>query len=107
MAGLVQSLPPLADKYAANWKVHANHSDPYAGRTEGYSQTHRAETDKPAATPVTEGYVASKRSQVFHRPDCKAAAEISEKNLVRYSTRDDAEKAGERPCEECRPDASN
>ena len=40
---LVIRSPELAAKYAANWKVHADHSDPYAGRTEGYSQTHRAE----------------------------------------------------------------
>ena len=78
--------PELAAKYAANWKVHADHSDPYAGRTEGYSQTHRADTEKPkavAASRPAEGYVASKRSPVFHRADCKSAAKISEKNLVR------------------------
>ena len=49
------------------------------------------------------GYVVSQRSQVFHRADCKSAAKISEKNLVRYNTRDEAEKAGKRPCGECRP----
>jgi len=36
---LVIRSPELAAKYADNWKVHADHSDPYAGRTEGYSQT--------------------------------------------------------------------
>ena len=96
----------LAAKYAANWKVHADHSDAYAGRTEGYSQTHRAESAKstePATTPVTEGYVASKNSQVFHRADCKSAAKISEKNLVRYNSRDEAIQAGKKPCHECNP----
>ncbi len=37
----------LAAKYAANWKVHADHSDPYAGRTEGYSQSHRTAGRQP------------------------------------------------------------
>jgi phosphatidylserine/phosphatidylglycerophosphate/cardiolipin synthase-like enzyme len=30
---LVIRSPELANKYADNWQVHANHSDPYAGRT--------------------------------------------------------------------------
>ena len=48
-------------------------------------------TPKPdAAAAVAGGFVASKRSTVFHRADCKLAATISEKNLVRYNTRDDA-----------------
>jgi methylphosphotriester-DNA--protein-cysteine methyltransferase len=51
----------------------------------------------------TEGYVASKRSQVFHRADCKSAGKISEKNLVRYNTREKAIQAGKKPCGECRP----
>ena len=45
---LVIHSPELATKYAANWQAHADHSEPYAGRTEGYSQTHRAE---PASRP--------------------------------------------------------
>ena len=49
------------------------------------------------------GYVASKNSKVFHRPDCKAAAKISEGNLVRFATREAAVQAGKRPCTECKP----
>ena len=103
---LVLRSPELAAKYAANWKVHADHSDPYAGRTEGYSQTHRAARETPktdAAVPVASGYVASARSQVFHRPDCKSAAKISEKNLVHYASREEAIQAGKKPCHECNP----
>ena len=100
---LVIRSPELAAKYAANWKVHADHSDPYAARTEGYSQTHREEPAKPAAAPVTEGYVASRNSEVFHKADCKSAAKISEKNLVRYNTREEAIAAGKKPCAECSP----
>ena len=98
--------PELAAKYAANWNAHADHSDPYAGREQGYSQTHRADAEKPkadAASRPTDGYVASKRSEVFHRADCKSAAKISEKNLVRYNTRDEAVQAGKKPCHECNP----
>ena len=99
---LVIRSPELAKKYTDNWQVHCSHSEPYAGRTEGYSQTHRAEA-APAATPVTEGYVASRNSAVFHKAGCKAAAKISAKNLVRYATRDEAIQAGKKPCSECNP----
>jgi methylphosphotriester-DNA--protein-cysteine methyltransferase len=52
---------------------------------------------------VTEGYVASKRSTVFHKADCKSAAKIAAKNVVSYATREEAFQAGKKPCGECRP----
>ena len=103
---LVIRSPELAKKYTDNWNAHNAHSDPYAGRTEGYSQTHRAAAEKPKAdnaVPQTDGFVASSRSQVFHRADCKSAAKISAKNLVHYTTRDEAIQAGKKPCAECNP----
>jgi len=102
---LVIRSPELAAKYTANWKVHADHSDPYAGRTEGYSETHRAESTgpPPGVVPTTTGYVASKNSAIFHRADCKSMSTISAKNLVRYNTRDEAIPAGKKPCHECKP----
>ena len=42
-------------------------------------------------------------SSVFHRADCKSAAEISEKNLVHCNTRDEAIQAGKMTCHECSP----
>ena len=86
---LVIRSPDLAAKYTANWKVHADHSDAYAGRTEGYSQTHRAESAacRPATPPCGRGLRRIEDSQVFHRADCKSAAKISEKNLVRTPAR--------------------
>ena len=59
----------------------------------------------PAPTIATpsEGYVASVNSEVFHKAGCKSAAKISAKNLVHYQTREEAIRAGKRPCAECRP----
>jgi len=48
-------------------------------------------------------YVASKNSEVFHRPDCRFARIISPDNLVGYSSRDEAISAGKRPCKTCKP----
>jgi phosphatidylserine/phosphatidylglycerophosphate/cardiolipin synthase-like enzyme len=100
---LVIRSPELAAKYAANWKVHAEHSQPYEGRTEGYSQTHRAVPPTVPVVPAAGGYVTSRNSEVFHRADCKSAAKISAKNLVRYANRDEAIRAGKKPCHECNP----
>jgi hypothetical protein len=48
-------------------------------------------------------YVASKNSKVFHKADCPSAKRILPKNLVTYATREDAVKAGKRPCQRCNP----
>ena len=48
-------------------------------------------------------YVASQNSEVFHKPDCRWAKKISSKNLVGYNSREDAIKAGKRPCRWCKP----
>ena len=103
---LVIRSPDLAKKYTANWQAHLEHSEKYEEKEKGYSETHRAEAPTNPAPPVvdvSEGYVASKNSGVFHRVGCKSAAKISEKNLVRYTTRDEAVQAGKKPCHECNP----
>lgn len=89
----------IADKYVANWKEHLTHSEPYLGKEKGYSETVQA--SQPQA--VESGFVASKKSEVFHRPDCKSAAKIAEKNLVHYASRDEAVQSGRRPCAQCNP----
>ena len=61
---LVIRSPKLAAKYAANWKTHAEHSEPYKGKDKGYSETARPAQQSdpaPAATNATEGYLASKK----------------------------------------------
>ena len=48
-------------------------------------------------------YVASKSSKVFHRPQCRWAKNISPENLIEYKSREEAIKAGKRPCKSCQP----
>lgn len=56
------------------------------------------------ATEAAEGYyVASKNSRVFHNPNCYAAKRIMPKNLVKYSSREEAIQDGKRPCKICKP----
>jgi hypothetical protein len=40
---------------------------------------------------------------MLHRTSYKSVARISEKNLVRYITRDEAIAVGKKPCHECNP----
>lgn len=56
---------------------------------------------KPVA--VQYKYVASKNSQVFHRPDCSSARRINPENLIGYNTPDEAIQSGKRPCKRCKP----
>jgi len=48
-------------------------------------------------------YIASKRSKKFHKATCGNGKRISEKNLVRYSSIEEAEKAGKTPAGCCKP----
>jgi len=48
-------------------------------------------------------YVASKNSKVFHKPQCSSARRISPKNLIGYHSRQEAIRAGKRPCKICKP----
>ncbi len=60
---------------------------------------------KPVAKsiPAEYKYVASKNSKVFHKPTCPWVKRIKPENLVGYSSRDEAIKAGKRPCKRCNP----
>ena len=61
--------------------------------------------DKTDVNPAISEYkyVASKNSNIFHKPECRWAKNISEENLVKYKSKDEAIKAGKRPCKTCNP----
>jgi hypothetical protein len=60
------------------------------------------ETDVNSAA-AEHKYVASKSSNIFHKPECRWAKNISDHNLVSYKSKDEAIKAGKRPCKTCNP----
>ncbi len=69
---------------------------------------YRSKVSSPPATPASAQprewkYVASKQSEVFHRPDCKWARKISPGNLIGFNIRDEAVRSGRRPCRSCGP----
>lgn len=56
----------------------------------------------PGPAPSPGGYVASKNSNVFHRPDCANAGRIKPENMQRFETREAAQ-AEKRPAKDCNP----
>jgi phosphatidylserine/phosphatidylglycerophosphate/cardiolipin synthase-like enzyme len=103
---LVIRSPELAKTYADNWRAHFGHSERYEGKEQGYSETRHADSPRPSPSPVNTvaaRYVSSRNSEVFHKAGCKGAAKISERNLECYGTRDEAIRAGKKPCSACRP----
>lgn len=50
-----------------------------------------------------EGYWASSKSDKFHKPACRWAQRISPQNLIMFKNREEALKAGYKPCKECKP----
>lgn len=76
----------------------ANSTKPLSGKPD----TPRDQRTQKQDT-VEVNFVASKKSKVFHKPDCPFARRISPENLVTYKTRDEAINAGKRPCKRCKP----
>ncbi len=100
---LVIRSPELAREYTDNWKAHLEHSEKYEGKTTGYSQARHTDPLQAISNIIFARYVSSKNSEVFHKAGCKGAAKISARNLEHYRTREEAIRAGKKPCSECKP----
>ena len=50
---------------------------------------------------------ASKNSNKYHYPSCRAAQKISPKNLIKFGSPEQAIKAGYQPCKICKPPVSS
>jgi hypothetical protein len=82
----------------------ANPKDGQAANSTG-AEGGSATTSSPPAgsTAPVAGFIASKTSSIFHKSDCRWAQSISTENLVSYRKRDEAVRAGKRPCKQCNP----
>ncbi len=78
---------------------------PEADRSGAVSPAAASQRARPEARPTAAKYqyVSSKYSKIFHKPDCRWAKRILPKNLVGYNSREEAVKAGKRPCKICKP----
>jgi hypothetical protein len=86
----------------------ANQQPPRPADTDNKHAVGRRAGKEQASTPARSPqarykYVASKNSKVFHNPECQWANKINPENLVGYNSRDEATRAGRRPCKTCNP----
>lgn len=81
------ALPPYSSSSSIQGDAQAQ------GSTANYAQS-------PQGTESY--YVASAKSDVFHRPDCPSAKQIKPSNLITFATREEAA-SGRRPCKRCNP----
>jgi endonuclease/exonuclease/phosphatase family metal-dependent hydrolase len=89
---------------AAAWpnratKTALQNSPAPQAKQESSERSGESETASPDSAP----FLASKRSKVFHKAGCGNANRISDKNKVGYPTFKDAEGAGKRPANCCKP----
>lgn len=56
-----------------------------------------------AEKPEEAGFVALNGSDKFHRPDCRWAKKIMQRNRINFKTRERAVETGHKPCGVCKP----
>jgi competence protein ComEC len=63
----------------------------------------KPEAPKTTITPSASGFVGNRDSKVYHKAGCKAVGKMKDKNKVSFASKAEAEKAGFKPCKECKP----
>jgi hypothetical protein len=63
----------------------------------------QGESSQQTESAKQTGFVASRTSKIFHRPDCSHAKRIDPARVVVFQTRQEAEQNGRRPCKTCNP----
>jgi micrococcal nuclease len=97
-----------AERYAREHQLNiwgdAELSEKYLRLKSKWGQ-HRSTIESSAATVQNKEwkYVASKKSNVFHLPNCKWAQKIKPENLIGFASREEAVASGRRPCKTCMP----
>jgi len=77
-----------------------------------HSQISNSGTSNPVHLTTSHGsaqddYVANKNSDVFHCPDCKWTLKIKPKNMITFSSVEDAKTQHFVPCRDCQPAAND
>ena len=67
------------------------------------NQSHSEQAELNEGSQKDARYVASEKSDKFHRLDCRFAANIKEENIVYYQYRSDAIEDEKKPCATCEP----
>ncbi len=107
---LAQAIPQNLKVLTASFIRDYRQVNPKDNKTAGPRNDNNASTaleqyakSNPGSATGKYEFIGSKSSDVFHKPDCHSASNISSENLVSYKTREEAVKAGKRPCKWCNP----
>lgn len=96
---VIDAVSEQVDAFIAVWSATKSADK----QTADTSTPRKAESNQAIGSKAEAKFVASKNSEVFHKPDCQFAARISPQNLVSYDSREEAIGAGKRPCSRCNP----
>lgn len=100
---VAEQVDGFIDIFKATNTSDAKPSEAGIGRNASSSNPLEQADKNENSTAVEYGFVSSSNSNVFHKPGCRWAQNISKENLVIYKSREEAIKAGKRPCKTCNP----
>lgn len=93
-SALAQAIPQNLEVLAASFVKDYRQANP---------KRNKAPEPKSGSDTGKSEFTGSKGSDVFHKSQCRWASSIASENLVSYKSRQDAVKAGKRPCKQCNP----
>ena len=74
------------------------------GTQPSQSQSNNDQNAEPLRqTSQRKAYIASRTSKIYHRTTCPHAIRMDQTKAVYFSTKQEAEKSGRRPCKTCSP----
>ena len=107
---LAQAIPQNLKVLTASFIKDYRQVNPRDDKTSGSKDSNNPSTaprqhpkSYPGSVAGKYEFIGSKSSDVFHKSDCRSTSSISSENLVSYKTREEAVKAGKRPCKWCNP----
>ena len=92
--------PSTPGTYVGQWKL-CDASRCYTGLVTVQIVVKASAQAAPAANPCA--YIGNRNSKIFHYAGCSSAQRMSASNRVCFATREDAIRAGHRPCQRCNP----
>lgn len=102
-AAVIVQIDAFLGAYDAARRLQPGTESPPAAAASARTGGQDGPEDAVRSSSIQFQFVASRNSSVFHRPDCRWAQNIAEKNLVGFETRDEALRAGKRACKSCKP----
>lgn len=95
----IMYMPP-SEFHPFDW---ANENTPVSHYHSSSSSSHKPTSTQSTSSSDSASYVGNANSGKFHVASCQSVSDMSEKNKVFFSSRDDAVNQGYIPCKRCNP----